>query len=137
MRRKLTVLLGSILFLALAAPLFGQSKSIIVDVPFSFTVSQQVYPAGKYVVSACDPGTYPNMYRLSTLDGKSTTMFGTSSVQSPNAIHAPSLLFANLGTEHALFQIWTGSQWGSELSTANFKNRVIAKAQKVRVVAQR
>jgi hypothetical protein len=137
MRRKLTVLLGSILFLALATPLFGQSKSIIVDVPFSFTVSQQAYPAGKYAVSACDPATYPNMYRISTLEGKNTTMFATSSVQSPNAIHTPSLLFATLGTEHALFQIWTGDQWGSELPSTNFKNRVIAKAPKVRVVAER
>jgi hypothetical protein len=99
---------------------------MVVNVPFGFTVGQKAYPAGKYVVTACDPSTSSTMYRLSTLGGNNTIEISTGTVQSPNRIHPPSLLFASLGGEYALMQIWTGRQWGAELSTSGFKNRVIA-----------
>jgi hypothetical protein len=137
MRRKVTFLLGTILLLAAVTPSFAQSHSMVVNVPFGFTVGQKTYPAGKYVVTACDPSTSSTMYRLSTLSGNNSIAISTGTVQSPNRIHPPSLLFASLGGEYALMQIWTGSQWGAELSTSSFKNRVIADGEKVQVVAQR
>ena len=137
MRRKVTFLLGTILLLAAVTPSFAQSHSMVVNVPFSFTVGQKAYPAGKYVITAGDPSTSSTMYRLSTRNGNNTIEISTGTVQSPNRIHPPSLLFASLGGEYALMQIWTGGQWGSELSTSIFKNRVIANGEKVQVVAQR
>jgi hypothetical protein len=110
---------------------------MVVNVPFGFTVGQKTYPAGKYVVTACDPSTSSTMYRLSTLGGNNTIEISTGTVQSPNRTHPPSLLFASLGGEYALMQIWTGRQWGAELSTSGLKNRVIAGGEKVQVVAQR
>ncbi len=137
MRRKVTFLLGTILLLAAVTPSFAQSHSMVVNVPFGFTVGQKAYPAGKYVITAGDLSTSSTMYRLSTLNGNNTIEISTGTVQSPNRIHPPSLLFASLGGEYALMQIWTGGQWGSELSTSTFKNRVIANGEKIQVVAQR
>ena len=57
MRWKVTFLLGTILLLAAVTPSFAQSHSMVVNVPFGFTVGQKAYPAGKYVVTACDPST--------------------------------------------------------------------------------
>jgi hypothetical protein len=138
MSRKVTFLLGAILLLTAAAPSFAQSHSMIVNVPFGFTVGQKTYPAGKYMVSACDSSTSSTMYRLSALSGKTSIAINAGgTVQSTDRFHPASLLFANLGGEYSLMQIWTGGRWGAELSTSSFKNKVIADGEKVNVVAQR
>jgi len=138
MRRKVTFLLGTILLLAAVTPSFAQSHSMVVNVPFGFTVGQKTYPAGKYVgdcvrflarprpCTACPPSAATRASRSARVRCSLQTR-----------IHPPSLLFASLGGEYALMQIWTGSQWGAELSTSTFKNRVIADGEKVQVVAQR
>jgi hypothetical protein len=137
MRRKLTFFLGSILLIAAAMPTFAQSKGMVVDVPFDFAVGQKTYIAGKYAVATSSPSISSMIYRLSTLDGKTSIMVAASGVESQTRTHPASLLFANLEGGHALIQIWTGGQWGAQLSTSGFKDQMIAADQKVQVVAQR
>jgi hypothetical protein len=114
--RALSLLLAGLVLLVGAAPVFAQSDSMSVHIPFNFVVGEKAYSAGDYIV------TSPNLttYRLSARGGGASVAVVTQSVDSGLQRHAAGLVFADLGAgQYALTQIWVhGGSRGSSVPAA-------------------
>jgi len=133
MRARLSFLLAGLVLLVGAAPVFAQSDSMSVHVPFSFLVGQKAYSAGDYLV------TTPNLttYRLTARDGGASAAVVTQSVDSGLQRHAAGFVFADLGAgQYALTQIWVhGGNRGSSLP-ASRSLQMIGQVPTVEVAAK-
>lgn len=99
MGHRLAVLAGMLLVVT-AVPVMAQSQAMRVNVPFAFTIGDQVHPAGNYVVtSSNDPRGY-------ILRGPTIAFVSTNSVDS-KVEHQPSLVFVKSGEQYSLAQMWT------------------------------
>jgi len=109
MRARWSFPLAGLVLLLGAAPVFAQSDSMSVHIPFSFVVGQKAYSAGDYLV------TSPNLtiYRLTARDGGASAAVVTQSVDSGLQRHEAGLVFADFGAGIAfLADDWASSDRG-------------------------
>lgn len=100
------------LLVALCLPAVGQSKLLVVDVPFNFVAGGKSLPAGEYRVSRAflwsDDG-------WSIRSSKNSAAIITNEVRSPHKAHRPSMVFVHTSDGYSLAQIWTSEHAGHEL----------------------
>lgn len=127
MGHRLAVLAGMLLVVT-AVPVMAQSQAMRVNVPFAFTIGDQVYPAGNYVVTSSN-----DVY---TLQGPKTAFVLANNVDS-KVEHQPSLVFVKSGAQYSLAQMWTEQgHLGHALFAASSKRdkNLPASAQTVEVL---
>jgi len=130
MRLKMCCLFVGLL-LGLATPAFSQ-EFMKVRVPFDFKVGSQAYPAGNYVVTTQNLITY----RLACAETKKSVAIVTEQVESPIQAHSSSLVFANVGGQYHLMEIWYDQHLGHAAPEASsLRKQVIASNAKVEVLA--
>ncbi len=95
--------------LCLAATLpsaFAQSVDrLVVDLPFSFQMNNQQFPAGKYEIKA---GAVAATVFLRSADGKRAILSLSNGIESAKTHDLPALVFRAYGDHHFLSQIWMG-----------------------------
>jgi hypothetical protein len=119
---KAATMFVGIIALAFASAMAGSaqnSRSIVVNIPFEFSVKGATLPAGEYIVS--NQATSDRMsLSMRRTDGKGSAIVLTMNVQKPEIQTESRLVFNRYGEHYFLSQIWTsGDSDGREL----FKTR--------------
>jgi len=79
-------------------------ETLVVHVPFAFTVTDQTFPAGDYVVTQLD-GAEPPVVEIRSTDGRhSAIALTTGRSPLPRGAH-PDLVFDRYGTKEFLHEI--------------------------------
>ena len=95
-------------------PAMAQSREMIADIPFNFTVCTQQMPAGKYKVRPITSAT-TNLLLVRSEDGQSAEIACTRDVQSSKRTTDGKLIFNRYGNQYFLTEMWfqgetTGNQ---------------------------
>src|SRR5262249_34683820 len=100
-----------------AVSVYAQSDmSLKVNIPFEFSVKNEVLPAGEYTVGYLSQGTLV----IRSADGSVARVFSTMATLSSKTRNESSLVFHRYGDQYFLSTIWTaGNDTGREL----FKSR--------------
>jgi hypothetical protein len=110
---KSQILAVSTLLFVAAAPSHARPANQIT-IPFAFQVGDQTLPAGEYQVGRVNQHTTVAQLIRST-DSKSAVVILTIAAGSKNK-YVPELVFHRYGHQYFLYQIWTGTGAGRELS---------------------
>lgn len=109
--RVLTVLSGVVLWLAAAVQAQIAPHSLKVNVPFEFSVNDQWFPAGQYVLECT-----VNQVQLRDARSHVLALIIPHSVESLNGTGTPGLVFARAGGGYILRQVWAqDSHYGYEV----------------------
>ena len=105
MKRIASIVIGlslGLLFFAASAHALDDTKKMIANIPFEFTVGSISFPAGQYeFLRAGD-----NTFQVRDADGRSLFIMATAPIR-PNELPEKSMLkFANVDGHHVLIQIW-------------------------------
>jgi hypothetical protein len=100
--RTLTSLLLGVLTLGPVAQAQHAERVIKVNIPFEFSVGDQVFPAGNYSVVS----TAPALLDLRDAEGHTLARVLTNSVETLKAPVSPRLEFNNEGGRYSLAQVW-------------------------------
>jgi hypothetical protein len=98
----LTSLLFGILTLGPAAQAQRAGRAIQAEIPFEFTVGDQVFPAGTYSLVTAAPA----LLDLRDAEGHTLTRVLTNSVETLKTPTSPTLQFKNDGGRYSLAQVW-------------------------------
>jgi len=130
MMKRITVLASLILGVTgLTSPAFGQMGAVLkASIPFPFIVQGAQLPAGNYVIETEE--TNPLITEIRKVDGEKSVLALTEPADGKGDTKLVRLVFDKIGGEYFLTQIWTGDQWGKQISEA--KAEQMLKAAKVR-----
>ncbi len=108
---------------------------MIVEVPFAYSVYDQVFPAGEYEVGT----TINGLVTIRNHDSSATANVLGHHVQSYKDWNRSRLLFKRYGNTYFLSQIWTpGRDIGVELQQSKAERELIARtARTVELTARR
>ena len=89
-----------------------------INVPFSFVLNDQTFPAGRYVIERTDPGR-PNVVTVRKADGSIVRVVLTQRVEKDKSSTEASLIFVRREGKHYLFQVWNaGALSGNRIPLA-------------------
>ena len=127
-------LIASVVLCMLAAVPGGAqtAKSLLVTVPFQFSVHDQVLPAGAYMISQVGPGGQPVFAVQSSDDG--TAVYALGIATSRNGGSTPgSVAFHRHGNSYFLADIWWGGGFISGIDVCESKTeKELAKTASLR-----
>jgi len=110
--RTLTSLLLSVLVFGCSAHAQRAQQVIQANIPFDFSVGDQAFPAGNYLLVSAAPA----QLELRNADNRSLTKVLTDPVGTLKTPASPKLLFYSEGGQQALAQVWQGDySMGQEL----------------------
>jgi hypothetical protein len=109
----LAITLGALLSL-LAIRVTAQTRELVADIPFSFTVCNRQMPAGTYTVRSITSST-PNLLLVRSKDNQSAEIACTHDVQGSKRTTDGKLIFNRYGDQYFLSELWfpgemTGNQ---------------------------
>ena len=111
---KTITMVGALIILSAVSGRAQAGAGFTVVVPFDFTVSGKVLPAGEYVVARSTQGSEGLMIRAR--DGKGGAYLQTMSVQTEENQTQTKVVFKRYGDEYFLSQVWiSGRSTGREL----------------------
>jgi len=114
---KTITMIGALIILSAVSGRAQAGAGFTVVVPFGFTVSGKVLPAGEYIVARSQPFNEGLMIRAK--DGRAGTFLQTMPVQSKENQVQTKVVFKRYGNEYFLSQIWiSGRSTGRELHKA-------------------
>ena len=126
-KQAFMVLMTLSLFVTLAAlSVHAQSDTRLnVNIPFEFSITNHVLPAGEYTVSRlAQDGQYVLMIR--SIDCSVNERFLTLPTQARTTPNQSALVFHQYGDQYFLSQVWTsGNDTGRELSKPRAENELI------------
>jgi len=135
MKKQALTFVGVLSLLLVAGSAFAQQR-VQSDVPFSFTISKTVLPAGAYTIS---PIGDTGVLVLKGDDNKAVSMMRPHAVQSLNPADRTKLVFHCYGREHCfLYEVWVqGETRGRQLPPSPVENELAARlrSEKVAIVA--
>lgn len=82
------------------------SRSVVVSIPFEFTVGQKTLPAGDYIVKRATRNSDASLLVQST-DGRRSAMVTTHSVETRATQRKAKLDFHKYGDQFFLARVWT------------------------------
>lgn len=89
-----------------------------INVPFSFVLNGQTFPAGRYIIERTDPGR-PNLVTVKKADGSIVRVVLTQRVEKDKPNAAASLIFLRREGKHYLSQVWNvGAMSGNQIPLA-------------------
>lgn len=105
-----------------ATPAHAQSL-IRVDVPFSFSASSELLPAGEYTINRIGFHSALTLYS----DQRGVEMILPLTVESRSDFEVPKLVFHRYGDEYFLAEIWTTNDTAVRTLAAHPRERQLAK----------
>lgn len=110
------VLVATLMLCGISANAQSLEQRIKVNVPFDFSVGDRDFPAGEYLVQRAEPRNGDLLVRVSSLNGKETTVRVTFPVMSLELKEKGKLVFTRYGDHYFLSEIWpVGSHTGRAL----------------------
>lgn len=103
MRKHLWQIMALLAVLLISSPAFAQSKggNLVVDVPFSFTISDHTFPAGRYTVQhLADP-----VLRIVGADNQNALVM-TNRVERSARESSRKMVFHRYGNVYFLSEVW-------------------------------
>jgi hypothetical protein len=136
MKKHLLVALSLGLLLATASA-YAQSRKVVANVPFDFTVAGKTLPAGEYVITRINADD--NVLAIASLSQHQTMLAIPNHSEATNASANTKMVFNHRGNRYFLSQIWVeGSADGSEFPQGTLESELALDypAQKVVLLAQ-
>jgi hypothetical protein len=124
--RHLVALLGLVILLSAVSASGQAPSSLLVKVPFSFTVEHQQLPAGEYRIQAIAPKSLS----VRSTDGKYLATVLTMPVKGKAPETNGAIVFHRYGNKYFLAQVWEPAQ---TIGTETYKTHEeveVAKLQK-------
>jgi hypothetical protein len=111
-----------------ALSLSAQSEqSLVATIPFTFSIQQEQFAAGQYVVEPLQHG----YVRLRSSDDRSVVLHVIPNYSRANRGPKGKLVFARYGSEYFLHQAWIPScDFGMEFSSSNRETSVAKQMKK-------
>jgi hypothetical protein len=100
------LLLTTMIVSSIAVNAQSLEQRIKVNVPFVFSVGDEEFQAGEYVVERAMPDNGDLIVRLSSFDGKSSTVRVTFPVLSLTLSEKGKLVFTRYGDQYFLSEVW-------------------------------
>jgi hypothetical protein len=85
------------------------AQQLRFHIPFAFNAGNSVLPAGDYRVAIVNPSSDHSVLRITSSDGKSTTMIRTTDVEGWAASKAK-MSFRHYGDHYFLAQVWMAGE---------------------------
>lgn len=99
---------------ALAASAQNQ-RSLVVNIPFDFSVKGKTLPAGEYIVRRGNPADSSSLI-VQRRDGEASAVVLTMSIDAVESQKQSRLVFNRYGEQYFLSQVWTaGESQGTKL----------------------
>jgi hypothetical protein len=120
--KKLTyTLIAMFALLLTAAPSFAQNKVFRADVPFSFTIGDQAFPAGNYqferLLGRPQPGDVIGMVALRNIEAHIYKVVVTSLAATTQGQPGSRLVLCRSGSRHYLAALWaSGDEMGQQIA---------------------
>ena len=119
------VLVATLMLCGMSANAQSLEQRIKVNVPFDFSVGDQNFHAGEYFVQRAQPSNGDLLVRVSSRDGKATTVRMTFPVLSFDLTNKGKLIFTRYGDHYFLSEIWpTGSNTGRGLPRSKHEKEI-------------
>lgn len=116
---KTTTMIGVLIILSAVSGRAQAGANFTAVVPFDFSVSGRILPAGEYIVARSTAGSHEGLV-IRAKDGTSGIYLLTKSIQTEDNQKNSSLVFKQYGDQYFLSQVWiSGRKTGREL----FKSR--------------
>ncbi len=136
MKRKtiLSILTLGVIVLFASTDVQAQSPNVTrINVPFAFTVGEQLLPNGDYLIHRLSHHA-PNVLRIMSKDGELEASIHNTMPVYENQNPGPGrLVFNKYGNELFLSQLWlTGSTTGREFRVSDAEREVAANTARVR-----
>lgn len=95
------------------------ARSVVVSIPFEFTVGQKTLPAGDYIVRRVARNSDTSLL-VQSADGRRSAMVTTHSVEARATQRKAKLDFHKYGDQFFLARVWTpGNNQGRQLNKSN------------------
>jgi hypothetical protein len=115
---KAATMFAGIIALAFASALAvsaQNSRTLVVNIPFDFTVKGKTLPAGEYILGRASTVDTTGLM-IKRRDGEASAIVLTKSVQAAENQNESRLVFSRYGEQYFLSEVWTsGDQKGREL----------------------
>jgi hypothetical protein len=116
MIRSLTMLalIVAVTFVTAVAPANGQSRAVVANVPFEFSVGDKALPAGEYTVRAVTEDG--NALAIQNKNAAKSAIRLSNSIQATQASEKTKLVFHRYGPRYFLAEVWvSGERTGRQL----------------------
>lgn len=101
-------LIVTVAFVTAVVSANGQSRSVVANIPFEFSVGEKALPTGQYTVRAATQGSNA-MVIENRRSGKAAIRLSTP-IQKLNASEKTKLVFHRYGPRYFLAEIWVGGE---------------------------
>jgi frataxin-like iron-binding protein CyaY len=135
---KAVTMLMVIITLAFASALASsaQTRSLVVNIPFEFSVGNKTLPAGEYIVNYASQASREGL-TIQKNDGSANAISMTMNVTSREPQKQARLVFNKYGDRHFLSQIWMASRTsGRELNKSRSERALETELAKSDVKAE-
>jgi hypothetical protein len=106
-------------FVSALAASAQNTRNLVVNVPFDFTVKGKTLPAGEYVISRASTSNETGLM-MRRQDNNASAIVLTTPVQARENQEESRLVFSRYGERYFLSQVWTsGDNIGRELRKTN------------------
>jgi len=109
---KAATTLVAIVTLAFASALAASaqnSKSLVVNIPFEFSIGGKTLPAGEYIVTRATQSDQTGL-AIKNADGRGNAIVLTKTVSADERQNQSRLVFKRYGSHYFLSQVWTSGQ---------------------------
>ena len=100
------LLTAMLMFSGMTVKAQSLEQKIKVNVPFNFTVGDKEFQSGEYVIQRAQPDEGDLILRVSSLDGKTSTMGMTFPVVGLELTRHEKLVFTRYGDRYFLSEVW-------------------------------
>ena len=117
--QRAIALSGLLVLLTFTAALAQSDRQTIIHIPFNFTVGEETFSAGKYVIESNRKDT-STVWVIRHKDGSGATFFLTRPVYSVDTQEKTKLVFHRYEDLYFLSEVWTaGSTTGREVQISD------------------
>ncbi|MBA2734587.1 MAG: hypothetical protein H0U54_17130 [Acidobacteria bacterium] len=113
---KTLLMLGLLSILAVSSASAQSNHEQQANIPFSFAIAGQIFPAGAYRITRLNPQSDQAALSIKSVDGRMSRIVLTMPVQSGKPNETAMLVFKHYGNQYFLSQVWmTADTTGLEL----------------------
>ena len=103
---RILLMLGLLSILAVSSAHAQSNHEQRANIPFTFTVGNNVFPAGEYRVMRLNPQSDKAALAIKSVDGRLSRIVLTMPVQSVKPQGTAMLVFKHYGDQYFLSQVW-------------------------------
>ena len=141
MKKQASILLMTLSLLGAMAVGSAYPQSVekfVVNIPFSFSLGDKTFPAGRYRVEpiSFSGATLNSKLVIRSTDGDNSTIVSTLPIQASEMQDQSKLIFNRYGDQYFLSQVWTaGNGAGRKVRESRIEQRLAENSENSQVVS--